>query len=205
MHPLLKITSKRRSLSAVPEALHQSRRTPAPGLCAAAPVVLIWALGTGIAAAQPPAPAPDHAAGPAQSPTAGRGPGLDPLPAGSVIAFVPSAGGFTGTTAELRAWLAARGWAICDGTGGTPDLRDRMLLGTTDAGRVGQRLGSRDHDHRVRGETGAPALRNRHTRVGLAELRHLPDDQHRHGVDLASDRAGHLPPSTLVLFIMKLR
>jgi hypothetical protein len=117
---------------------------------------------------------------------------------------VPQASGFTGTQSELRTWLAARGWAICDGTRGTPDLRDRMLLGTTDATLVGTRLGSREHSHRVRGETGRPVLRNRHTPTGRAELKHLPDDQHRHSVDLATDRAQHLPPSTRVLFIMKL-
>ena len=128
----------------------------------------------------------------------------DALLPGSIVAFVPRASGFMGSAAELPAWLAARGWAICDGTNGTPDLRDRMLLGTTDATRVGERLGSRDHDHRVRGDTGAPVLRNRYTRTGLAELKNLPDDQHRHAVDLASDRAEHLPLSTRVLFIMKL-
>ncbi len=130
--------------------------------------------------------------------------GASALPPGSIVAFVPRASGFSGTSAGLRNWLAARGWALCDGTRGTPDLRDRMLLGTNDASRVGERLGSRDHDHRVRGETGTPVLRNRHTRTGLAELKHLPDDRHRHAVDLASDGAEHLPPSTRVLFIMKL-
>jgi hypothetical protein len=125
------------------------------------------------------------------------------IPPGGIIAFVPQASGVSGDA--LRRWLAERGWAICDGSHGTPDLRDRMLIGTTDPLAVGRRLGSRDHDHRVRGETGTPVLRNRHTPTGRAELRHLPDDQHRHSVDLASDRTEHLPPSTQVLFIMKLR
>jgi hypothetical protein len=56
----------------------------------------------------------------------------------------------------------------------------------------------------LRGETGTPVLRNRYTRTGLAELKNLPDDQHRHSIDIASDRTQHLPPSVKVLFIMKL-
>jgi hypothetical protein len=147
---------------------------------------------------EPEAPAP---AAPSQPQTV---PATGTLPAGSIVAFVPSAGGFTGTDAALRSWLAARGWAICDGTQGTPDLRGRMLLGTTDARAVGQRLGSQEHDHRVRGESDAPVLRNRHTPTGHGPLKHLPDDQHRHRVDLATDRSPNLPPSTRVLFIMKL-
>lgn len=144
------------------------------------------------------------AADPALAPQAPSGMAANPLPAGSIIAFVPNASGFTGTDAELRGWLAERRWALCDGTSGTPDLRDRMLYGTTEAASVGQRLGARDHDHRLRGETGTPVLRNRYTPTGRAELKHLPDDQHRHSIDTASDRTEHLPPSVKVLFIMKL-
>ena len=163
--------------------------------------VAACALGAGPSAAQLPSGAVADAPPPSRA-----NPALDPgaLPAGSIIAFAPSASGFAGTGAELRAWLAARGWAICDGTRGTPDLRERMLLGTADASMVGQRLGSQDHDHRVRGESDAPVLRNRHTRIGNAQLKHLPDDQHRHRLDLSTDRTAHLPPSTRVLFIMKL-
>ncbi|WP_295879457.1 hypothetical protein [uncultured Thiohalocapsa sp.] len=170
----------------------------------AAPLLLTAGLaGWGSAAAQP----LEAAGADAPSPTPARAattPAPTTLPAGSIIAFVPAGSGFTGSDAALRDWLAERGWAICDGTRGTPDLRGRMLLGTTDPLAVGQRLGSRDHDHRVRGESEAPVLRNRHTPTGHGPLKHLPDDQHRHRLDLATDRSQHLPPSTRVLFIMKL-
>ncbi len=133
--------------------------------------------------------------------------GLDgtETPAGGIIAFVPAASGFTGPSGQLSAWLAERGWAVCDGTRGTPDLRNRVLYGTTDAASVGQRLGSREHEHRLRGESGPPVLRNRHTPTGQAQLKHLPDDQHRHRIDAPTDRVQHLPPSVKVIFIMKLR
>ena len=126
------------------------------------------------------------------------------LPPGSIIAFVPQASGFSGSTEALRDWLAERGWALCDGTRGTPDLRDRVLFGTTDAAAVGTRLGGFEHSHRVRGETGTAVLRNRHTQTGQGRPEHLADDQHRHSLDVATDSASHLPPSTRVLFIMKL-
>jgi hypothetical protein len=135
----------------------------------------------------------------------GTRPGLG-VPTGSVMAFVPNmTGGDYGTTSQLRAWLARQGWAICDGTRGTPDLRNRMLLGTTDASTVGQRIGAWEHDHRVRGETGIPVRRNRNTPTGRLQNQQIPNDQHRHRVDMKADKAEHLPPSMRVLFIMKVR
>lgn len=127
------------------------------------------------------------------------------LPKGAIIAFMPRLGDDYGSMSELRGWLKQRGWAICDGESGTPNLRDRMLLGTTEAATVGQRLGSWDHEHRVQGETKAPVRRNRNTPTGRQQLVQIPDDQHRHRVDLRSDKAAHLPPSMRVLFIMKVR
>jgi hypothetical protein len=128
------------------------------------------------------------------------------VPKGAIMAFMPSmTGGDYRNASELRAWLARQGWAICDGTGGTPDLRNRMLLGTTDVSSVGQRMGSWEHAHRVRGETGIPVRRNRNTPTGRLQNQQIPDDQHRHRVDMEADKAEHMPPSMRVLFIMKVR
>jgi len=127
------------------------------------------------------------------------------LPAGAIVAFMPRFGGDYHDIAGLKRWLDARGWALCDGSGGTPDLRNRMLLGTTELATVGQRLGSREHDHRVRGETQGPVRRNRNTPTGYQQLRQIPDDQHRHRIDVTTAAAEHLPPSLRVLFIMKVR
>lgn len=174
-------------------------------------VLLAAGWTTTCALAQAPQPEAADAAGPTPSAhdqthpvQSTAGPIAGALPAGSIVAFVPAASGYAGTGADLRDWLAERGWAICDGTRGTPDLRGQMLLGTTDPVTVGQRLGSRDHDHRVRGESDAPVMRNRHTPTGRGPLKHLPDDRHRHGLSVSTDRSEHLPPSTRVLFIMKL-
>ena len=128
-----------------------------------------------------------------------------PVPQGTILAFMPRMGGDYGSMTELRTWLDRQGWAICDGTGGTPDLRGRMLLGTTEAATVGQRLGSWDHQHRIRGETDTPVRRNRNTPTGRLQLKQIPDDQHRHRVDMESGKAEHLPPSMRVLFITRVR
>jgi hypothetical protein len=191
---------------------HRASRHPKPRRRLRALLLAVgWTATCALAQAPQPdgadttATGPIPAAGdPAQRPQRTADPLTAALPAGSILAFVPAASGYAGTGANLRDWLAERGWAICDGTRGTPDLRGQMLLGTTDPVTVGQRLGSRDHDHRVRGESDAPVMRNRHTPTGRGPLKHLPDDRHRHGLNVSTDRSEHLPPSTRVLFIMKL-
>lgn len=47
---------------------------------------------------------------------------------------------FAGTTAPS-------GWALCDGTSGTPDLRGYFLIGATSSGNVGGVTGSNTHTH----------------------------------------------------------
>lgn len=157
--------------------------------------LLLLSLLGAVASAQGPG------AGDAQAGADALSPGLPP---GAIIAFMPRFGREYRDAAELDAWLADRGFALCDGRHGTPDLRDRMLLGTATAGRAGEALGSRDHEHPVSGETDAPVRRNRPTPTGREQLVQLPDDQHRHRLDLRTGRADHLPPSVRVLFIMKL-
>jgi hypothetical protein len=113
-----------------------------------------------------------------------------------------------GSMQALRSWLERQGWAICDGTGGTPDLRNRMLLGTVEAATAGQRLGAWDHQHRVQGETQAPVRRNRNTPTGRQQLIQIPrrstPPPAGHAIRQCRG-ADHLPPSMRVLFIMKIR
>lgn len=175
-------------MSARPRRLAPRARVLLPALC--------WAVSV---SAQPRLPA--EALPKAPLPPA---PGSTELPAGAIIAFMPRFGADYADAAGLERWLAARGFAICDGRNGTPDLRDRMLLGTDAPARTGEALGSRTHDHQVRGDTGAPVRRNRATQTGREQLVQLPDDQHRHPLDLTTSPAEHLPPSLRVLFIMKL-
>lgn len=68
--------------------------------------------------------------------TAGTGSG-----AGKNI--IPQAGDiipFAGTTAP-------NGWAICDGSNGTPDLRGKFTVGAASTGNIGASTGSTSHGH----------------------------------------------------------
>ena len=61
----------------------------------------------------------------------------DAIPCGSIIMW-------TGDIDNVPT-----GWALCDGTGGTPDLNDRFPRGTTNAASVGTTGGSDSHSHTV--------------------------------------------------------
>jgi hypothetical protein len=66
---------------------------------------------------------------PAMLPT----PPTNPIPPGTIIAW------YSTTQAPVPA-----GWKLCDGTGGTPDLRDHFIRGTGDYRKVGEAGGSND-------------------------------------------------------------
>ncbi|HRE58030.1 MAG TPA: hypothetical protein PLW09_09430 [Candidatus Kapabacteria bacterium] len=61
----------------------------------------------------------------------------DAIPCGSIIMW----------TGDIN--NVPTGWALCDGTGGTPNLDDRFPRGTTNAASVGTTGGSDDHSHTV--------------------------------------------------------
>lgn len=57
--------------------------------------------------------------------------------------IIPQAGfimPFAGTTAPS-------GWALCDGTNGTPDLRGYFVIGATSSSNIGGTVGSTNHTH----------------------------------------------------------
>lgn len=43
--------------------------------------------------------------------------------------------------------VAPAGWAICDGTNGTPDLRGKHVVGAASVGNIGVSTGSNTHEH----------------------------------------------------------
>lgn len=72
----------------------------------------------------------------------------------------------TGTIVAYNGNTAPVGWAICDGTGGTPDLRDRFILGAGNNFSLGQTGGYADatlvaHDHG--GATGSHSVTHNHS------------------------------------------
>jgi hypothetical protein len=130
----------------------------------------------------------------------------DGMPVGSIVAFLPDPESPAyADEGELRKWLLEQGWRICDGTEGTPDLNYRLLLGTVHPPDAGQNLGSRTHEHQLRGRTGAAMGRERALTTGRGPAVRMPAEGHEHRVDLSSDKAEHLPLSTRVLFIVRVR
>lgn len=156
-------------------------------------------------------PAQRQPTGQSLPPTEPAVPGTAPapptgFPRGTIVAFLPDfGGGLYSDPKGLRRWLAAQGWAICDGTDGTPDLHNRMLMGTERPEDAGQQIGSRNHDHRVSGNTDDAYGRNRDFPTGRGYSVRIPEDSHRHTIQGQTDRVEHIPPSTQVVFIIKTR
>jgi hypothetical protein len=115
------------------------------------------------------------------------------------------------------------GWALCDGSNGTPDLRNRFVLGVGAPEYLGSTGGSRQHRH--------PAREHRHqVDPPATRLRSMPGYGRYDGYGTAATRgryylfpgqtfdlrpfssgaagtesqdAGHLPPYYKLAFIMK--
>lgn len=60
-----------------------------------------------------------------------------PVPRGTIVAWYSRDGS------------VPVGWALCNGSADTPDLRNRFLLGTTDPSEVGTTGGSTSHTHNL--------------------------------------------------------
>ena len=102
---------------------------------------------------------------------------------------------------EIRMWYGAlanipAGWQICDGTGGTPDLRGYFVKGAA-AGNAGDDAAhgnlTHTHDNDVSVQTGIASP----TGAGASRT-----SGHNHIVTI--DPANHEPPYKHLVFIMKL-
>ena len=131
------------------------------------------------------------------------------LPSGVIVMW-------SGSLAEIPG-----GWTLCDGTKGTPDLRDRFVMGVGASKYSGTTGGSYTHSHRMDGHSHriAPPSSN----VGMMTIpyesrwRHSPYGytlrSHRYytgkspftsGVASSRmDNVQHLPPYFKIAFIMK--
>jgi hypothetical protein len=97
-----------------------------------------------------------------------------------------------------------KGWAICDGNNGTPDLNERSPIGTV-SGKMGDKVGSSTHSHNINGNT-SPAYFDNYDGQDNGPLEKLGDHRimHHHTMNFNSGEASSLPPSTKIFFIMKL-
>jgi hypothetical protein len=69
------------------------------------------------------------------------------VPAGTVIAWYPGSAQQWTDEHGVQQLAVPDGWAICDGQLGTPDLRDKVVMGTSNPTSVGTTGGSRTHVH----------------------------------------------------------
>ena len=142
-----------------------------------------------------------------------------------VTADTPAAGLPSGVIVMWSGTLDAipDGWALCDGSNGTPDLRNRFVLGVGAAEYLGSTGGTdvhrhrtRDHDHRI----DIPPVRMRHfrgysgygygSRGTLSGYYMFPRQTYdvrpfRSGTSgVTPESASNLPPYYRIAFIMKL-
>ena len=105
------------------------------------------------------------------------------LPAGIIIAWYPNA-----SDAKVP-----EGWAICDGSKGTPDLREKFIMGTGSPDEVGERGGAKNHSHRIH----------------RSQVRKYSAAPQSNGVEFevfksAVVESSNLPPYFKMIYIMKL-
>ncbi|MEM9789142.1 MAG: hypothetical protein AAF842_01930 [Planctomycetota bacterium] len=97
------------------------------------------------------------------------------------------------------------GWAACDGSNGTPDLRGQFLRGVGSFSDVGEHDGSETHNHHYSGLTSGEANgRFRNPPPETADNGGSRNWFHQHTYEGHTDTKNHLPPYYTVLFIMRL-
>ncbi|MBY9064968.1 hypothetical protein K7957_18695 [Sphingomonas yunnanensis] len=117
------------------------------------------------------------------------------VPSGTVIAWFPPPEAIVDEDG-VRRLLIPDGWALADGSNGTPNLSDRFIRGTIDFTAIGAHGGATSHSHK--GWTQAPEG---------AQLRAGGGDQpfaRRDTVyQLQIEEADHAPPFVLMIYLVK--
>ena len=94
------------------------------------------------------------------------------------------------------------GWIICDGSNGTPDLREKFVKGAAAATEAGTTGGSATHTHGV-GTYSASGAPSRTVVSGLG-LFLAGDDVHTHTISGTSASGSSEPAYYTIQYIMKL-
>jgi hypothetical protein len=108
----------------------------------------------------------------------------------------------------IIAWVggdAPKGWRVCDGTNGTPDLNHRIPRGTLAPGELRAKAGAPDHTHGYSGKVSVPSgAPNDHVVQDGGSPLGVPgwDHIHTYGGDTGG-ASNPLPEVTYVMFIMK--
>lgn len=115
------------------------------------------------------------------------------VPKGTIVAWNPKSGPMP------------KGWALCDGSGITPDLRGKFLMGVgseSDAGKVG---GNSTHQHALGGTTGKVKEADGYdVDGGRNRAPQATGFHHTHQFAGSTGVASNFPPHMTIMFIMKL-
>lgn len=123
------------------------------------------------------------------------------------------------------------GWLLCDGNNGTPDLRNRFLIGAGDIYAPDATGGALEHNHPIEFTSEDSGLAHKHWSDGdvgppgagpfdyasifgaksfyrthihsYLDLTSAPDVAHNHDVDGVTDNEDHVPPYYALAYIMK--
>lgn len=93
------------------------------------------------------------------------------------------------------------GWTLCDGTAGTPDLRNNFVVGAGDTFAVDDTGGSSNHDHNFIGDGHTHNLIPGFEIFGALGISDVTDST---AVTGTTDAELNLPPFHSLAFIMKL-
>lgn len=93
------------------------------------------------------------------------------------------------------------GWALCDGSNGTPDLRNSFIIGAGSTYAPGATGGEPSHAHTITNQATAQTATFRATRSGLE---FCADYTHTHTLTGTTDSKSTLPPYYALCYIMKL-
>ncbi len=123
------------------------------------------------------------------------------VPKGTIIAWHPTPDHIKGLEKEPpeRTIFPPSGWAICDGTLGTPDLTGRFIRGVSEWTPTVTTGGMESHIHRGKTLENDGDKQHRGGSGGKSPHAHSP---HYHTVELGPDK--HLPPYAELVYIMKL-
>lgn len=114
------------------------------------------------------------------------------LPKGSIIGW--------GLKSEIP-----KGWVVCDGSNGTPDLSNRFAYGTQKTSEVGDTIGTENHKHSFSSSTD-PMTDDDLAKGVKGGLQKMGDERHTHNhtVKGNTDTQSNIPPGTKIVFIMKI-
>ena len=126
------------------------------------------------------------------APHANQQPAASAVPAGTIIAWY------------AKNKPIPQGWVICNGTNGTPDLRNQFLRGTGDPANIGRTGGASQHHHSVTTTFPEGNWKGSDWHWGETPWRDGPNPVKGNSTATATTSdADNIPPYTDVIFLMK--